>query len=415
MPGLSDPSSNPGSLLQTSVMSDGCSDLADHSATGHNHKCQGKLRTASAATASFLVALLFVSTLALHPGNFFASLHKNNTAGLTGIVGEVIVGDKMCKSSKKWCGAGEVGLFCFSQIVSGGPEEKLIKLQLERGVSIFACDDYLVTCAQRRLLGKSKKGHEVHTVINSETGRAKMGDVKAGATTSSFLNVLIFMKAWDLAIDSGKAWSQDWTVKVDPDAVFHPSLMREHLKPRTGDEFPLTYTLNCKEKHWKQDDISGNGHYYNIPKLYGAVEAFNKKAIGAYKDAGHTCKKVLKWQTWGEDLFMHRCMQMMKADTLVDYKQVGDDRCPGNPHSECKCGNRAAYHPFKDIHAWFGCYNASLEGMGKKHCDLTKAKTSSKIAAPWKKCGGLGVAKKECEKGWTCVHKSKYFHQCLKV
>jgi len=89
--------------------------------------------------------------------------------------------------------------------VSGGTEEELVKLQLTKGVSIFACDDYLVTCAQRRLLGTNKEGHEVHTVINSETGKARMGDAKSGASTSSFLNVLIFMKAWDIAIDSGKA------------------------------------------------------------------------------------------------------------------------------------------------------------------------------------------------------------------
>mmetsp|Transcript_76835 Transcript_76835/g.152030 ORF Transcript_76835/g.152030 Transcript_76835/m.152030 type:complete len:374 (-) Transcript_76835:74-1195(-) len=350
MPGLSDPSSNPGSLLQTSVMSDGCSDLADHSATGHNHKCQGKLRTASAATASFLVALLFVSTLALHPGNFFASLHKNNTAGLTGIVGEVIVGDKMCKSSKKWCGAGEVGLFCFSQIVSGGPEEKLIKLQLERGVSIFACDDYLVTCAQRRLLGKSKKGHEVHTVINSETGRAKMGDVKAGATTSSFLNVLIFMKAWDLAIDSGKAWSQDWTVKVDPDCVFFPDRLRDvliHEYPPIGETGPA-YLNNC------------------FLGMHGPIEVLSKQAVALYRQGKETCRMGAPYAHKQEDFFFRECWQLLgiaKVDVfniLLESNYACTER-PTTRDGRHPCFSRqVSFHPFKSTEAWFQCHKRAM-------------------------------------------------------
>jgi len=175
------------------------------------------------------------------------------------------------------------------------------------------------------------------------------------------------------------------------------------------------YTLNCREKHWKQDDISGKGHFYYVPQLYGALEAFNKKAIGAYKDGADRCKKILKWQEWGEDLFMHRCMQIVGADKLVDYKQVGDHRCVDNPSSECKCANRAAYHPYKDIHSWFGCYNASMKGMGNKHCNLNKVKRSSKITAPWGKCGGRGTTETDCEQGWTCVHKSDWFWQCLQV
>jgi len=413
MPGLPDARTVRNSkLLQISAESDGCSESGSCTGTAGNFTCKGKLRTTWLAVAS-LLAVSLVATLAQHHSSWLLFWRSNSAADLTGTVGEVVVKAGKCKSSKTWCDKGEVGLFCFSQIVSGGTEEELVKLQLKKGASIFACDDYLVTCAQRRLLGTSREGHDVHTTINSETGRVKMGDVSSGATTSSFLNVLIFMKAWDLAIDSGKVWSQDWTVKVDPDAVFFPSVMREHLKHRTGGDFKMTYTLNCREKHWKQDDISGNGHFYRIPKLYGAVEAFNKKAIGAYKDAGKECKKALKWQKWGEDLFMHRCMQMMGADTLVDYKQVGDDRCPDNPPSECKCANRAAYHPYKEIHEWFRCYNASMEGMGTKHCDLKKSTKSSGTVKPFGKCGGVGTSGKECEKGWTCVHKSEWFWQCL--
>jgi len=412
MPGLSEPCGGGNVLLHSPAESDGSSDLGNQcDATGKRLHCQGKLRTTSFIVAGGLLMLGLVFTLAGQPS---ASWRTNNHIGLTGTLSEVAVNVGKCKASKKWCEKGEVGLFCFSQIVSGGSEEELVKLQLKKGISIFACDDYLVTCAQQRLLGTNKEGHEVHTTINSETGKVKKGDLSSGATTSSFLNVLIFMKAWDLAIASNKVWAQDWTVKVDPDAVFFPDVMRGHLKHKTGDEFPLTYTLNCKEKHWKQDNIKGDGHYYYKPQLYGAVEAFNKKAMGAYKDAGKECKKALKWQKWGEDLFMHKCMEMMEAEKLMDYKQVGDHRCPGNPPSECKCGNRAAYHPYKEIHAWFGCYNASMKGMGTQHCDLTKTHaTSSKLAEPWGKCGGKGAATKECEKGWKCVHKSDWFWQCL--
>uniref|UniRef100_A0A7S4PSS8 CBM1 domain-containing protein n=1 Tax=Alexandrium monilatum TaxID=311494 RepID=A0A7S4PSS8_9DINO len=320
--------------------------------------------------------------------------------------------DSDCKGSTAWCSRGEVSLYCFSQVVADGLEEELVKQQLKHGVSIFACDDFTVTCKERRLLGTDKDGKEVHTVVNPESGKVQKGDVNSGATTSSFLNVLIFMKAWDILIQGGKVWKHDWTVKCDPDAVFFPTRLRSHLKAHTGGSAPPTYTLNCREKQWTQDDSQGNGHIYFTPKLYGAVEVYNMKALGAYKDAHERCLTGLNWRQWGEDLYMFQCMKMLGSQPLVDYRLVGDNRCVDNPPSTCSEANRPAYHPYKGLHEWFSCWNQSM-GIQVPSEEPAVLATSGVTAKPFGSCGGQGKTERPCPKGYQCHHASKWYWQCL--
>jgi len=321
--------------------------------------------------------------------------------------------DGGCKDSAAWCKRGEVSLYCFEQIVAWGPEEELAKMQLKNGASIFACNDFTVTCAQKRLLGTDKEGNEVHTVVNPENGKVPLGDVSKGATTTSFLNVLIFMKAWDILIDEGKVWAHDWTVKVDPDAVFFPARLRPQLKGHTGSSFPPSYVLNCKEKHWKQTDKQGHGHFTFVPKLYGAVEIYNKKALGLYQDVHKRCLKELQWRQWGEDMYMRECMNLLGAAKVVDYELVGDDRCPENPHSSCWDANRPAYHPYKDVNSWFRCWNQSM-GVRSTAADTAgSASHSDGVARPFGGCGGISHKQRACPDRYRCHRASKWYWQCL--
>lgn len=322
-------------------------------------------------------------------------------------------------ASQAWCEKGEVSLYCFSQIVAYGTEEDLIKLQLKQGLSIFACDDFTVTCADDRLLGTDTEGNEVRTVINPEKGQARMGDTNAGATTASFLNVLIFMKAWDIILNEGKVWIHDWTVKVDPDAVFFPPRLRTQLQDKTGPEHPSSYLLNCREKHWKQDNVQGDGHFYFVPKLYGALEVYNMKALGAYKDVHQRCLEQLRWHKWGEDMYMRMCMNLIGIQKVVDYELVGDERCPGNPPSQCGDADRPAYHPHKEIRDWFTCYNQSMGIKVEEQTsegpivDVGEVPADASHAKPYGGCGGKGKDKKKCPSGFLCHKASRWYWQCL--
>uniref|UniRef100_A0A7S1LQG4 Hexosyltransferase n=1 Tax=Alexandrium catenella TaxID=2925 RepID=A0A7S1LQG4_ALECA len=293
-----------------------------------------------------------------------------------------------------------VSLYCFSQMVSYGPEEALVKQQFARKCSIFSCDDFDVTCHEKRLLGKGDDGTEFYTLINPSDGKASMGNVAAGATTSSFLNVLIFQKAWDVLIKHGKVWKHDWTVKVDPDCVFFPVVLRRQLKPHTSPDTPATFVMNCREPlSWTQP---GAGGYQ--PTLYGAMEVYSKRAMGAYKDSKQKCLDGLQWQGWGEDLYMHVCMDgILGAKRLIDYELVGDKRCAGNTPSQCGEANRAGYHDYKDVNSYFACYDQGAH---------TLALEASGQAIQWGQCGGEGKPDLACPAGWHCFHKQQYWWQC---
>merc|ERR1719203_1476071 len=96
--------------------------------------------------------------------------------------------------------------------------------------------------------------------------------------------------------------------------------------------------------------------------MYGALEVFSRKAILRF-ESGHneTCVHGFHWQDWGEDVFMVSCMNSLGIDKINDFKIIGDNNCVGHGlgGANCNDGEFAAFHPFKDIHSWIGCFQAA--------------------------------------------------------
>jgi len=191
-----------------------------------------------------------------------------------------------------------------------GPELDLIASQLARRASIFACNDFAVISVESWNLGFDECGNAVWTWSNSALKPVKMGkNISAAVTTTSFLNTMTFINAWDMLIGSGKIWKSAWIAKVDPDAVFFPARLRSHLAPHTG---PAQYVLNCL--------------YGNQGRIFGAVEVFSIPAMRIYSQRRSVCKSM-PWQGWGEDFYMERCMATLGVGALKDFNLVGDHRC----------------------------------------------------------------------------------------
>jgi hypothetical protein len=229
-------------------------------------------------------------------------------------------------------------LFCFSVMTIGGQEEELIRKQLNRRASIFACDEFAVISSERVKIGEVSWG-DVWTWKNPAP-KVKTGTYgKHGQTTDSFLNTAIFIEAWHTLMKSDRIWKYDWTVKVDPDAVFFPDRLRKRVAPYTGTS---AYFANC--------------HKWGAWLLYGAVEVYSKEALGAYQDNAETCYSY-DWHGWGEDFFMRVCMDSIGVMQVGDSKMVGDDRCIGAP---CTDWTRIAFHPFKDPEDYFECYDQAI-------------------------------------------------------
>jgi hypothetical protein len=237
---------------------------------------------------------------------------------------------------------GNPSLLCFAVLRLNTPEEDLIKVQLRNSIGIFACDETIAMAAKKVYLGKDRENNDFMT-MDIPSPDATMGDLsQPGVTTNSWLNTQVFISALHkITYDvNQRVWNNDWLIKADPDAVLFPDRLRVHLLPHTG---AAQYIVNCN---------------FGGVKLFGAVEAYTKQAIGRYKDNFQKCNKM-PWHGWGEDSFMQNCMDSLGVHAVQDFKVVGDARCTYAP---CSDTARAAYHPFKDVQGWLGCYKESTTG-----------------------------------------------------
>merc|ERR1712173_168750 len=131
----------------------------------------------------------------------------------------------------------------------------------------------------------------------------------------------------------------DWTVKVDCDAVFLPSRLRDYLGKVEVTNNGI-YLENCK--------------YVNYG-FFGSLEGFSKKAASTYMANLDDCVETLNYkgsekvtgnEPWGEDLFAQRCMDLHQVDrvapltsTLMHLAQCGALR------ARRKTGNGAPIAP----------------------------------------------------------------------
>jgi len=239
-------------------------------------------------------------------------------------------------------------LFCFSVMNAKNNDEiATIKGQLRNRTGIFACDNVAVLSAKKIYLGKGHKKPDgqsvkVYSWVNP-ANPVPMGNLQGGDSTNSFKNTEIFINAWNILAKSGAIFGHNWTVKVDPDAVFFPERLRWHLKHHTwGTE--ARYFKNCKFKG---------------PQLYGALEVFNEAAMRKYKENGRVCSTQLAWQGWGEDEWIDKCMsEKLGATAINDYTLVGDHRCM---NAECEDTWRPAFHDYKTEALYYNCWKRSMD------------------------------------------------------
>jgi len=227
-------------------------------------------------------------------------------------------------------------LFCFSVMMPRSPEEKLLTAQAQRRLSIFDCDAWAVLSSERRWLAKHAGTDFWSSSVPIELTGVKGVYGVNGSKTNGYLNAGVFRDIWEVLLSDGGIWSYDFTVKVDPDAVFFPRRLYEHIGTFVGK--PVYFT-NCNK--WS----SG-------PKLYGSLEIFSKQAVGAYKEGRSKCSHSLAWQGWGEDQYMQECMDLLKVPAYGDFKLVGDAHCMAG---SCTDVDRVAFHGFKTVADYLQC------------------------------------------------------------
>jgi hypothetical protein len=235
---------------------------------------------------------------------------------------------------------GWPALYCYAVLRVTGYEPTLMKKQYEAGAGIFACDGYDMVA------------NGVITIGDKET--LKIPSVEVGTSQDgTAANTLLFMKVWDVVIEKGDYVYYDWITKVDPDAVLMPDRLRLHVAPHTntGDHEDRLFFVNCNA--WPEAPT--------FPMMYGALEVFSRKAIMAYAEHNFERCQSLDWELWGEDFYMTRCMDQIDVGRIADFRIIGDNTCvgPGQSGANCNDADVAAFHPFKEVEDWIGCFQTA--------------------------------------------------------
>jgi len=211
-------------------------------------------------------------------------------------------------------------LHCVALLQPGSYEIGLLQMQHHLKVGIFACDEFAV---YSNVLMELAPGIRTG-VINSDL------KCKLGGDAGTALNTGIFIEFWKRVISDGRFRFNEWTVKVDVDAVFFPErlrgVLREHHDGDNG-----VYLNNCK---------------YG---LHGPIEVFSRKAVETYAMNYRKCQKKLWFAAthWGEDMYMDQCLQkVLNVQRDNQWSLICEDHCDCPEYKACNTG-AVVFHPFK--------------------------------------------------------------------
>eukprot|EP00931_Biecheleriopsis_adriatica_P048355 TRINITY_DN2793_c0_g1_i14.p1 TRINITY_DN2793_c0_g1~~TRINITY_DN2793_c0_g1_i14.p1 ORF type:complete len:570 (+),score=100.13 TRINITY_DN2793_c0_g1_i14:65-1774(+) len=274
-------------------------------------------------------------------------------------------------------------------------EVEIVKEALRRRAGIFECEEHMLFTATSRsvLFGEGPVGPVVSIPLKAGPSHKAPAP---GALTLSWQNVETFLQALQRVNTSARWQSHDWLVKVDPDAVFLPHRLREHLELKSS----KTYFRNCNRDHAE-------------PMLLGGLEVFSKDAMRNFLREEQRCRQELQWQGWGEDYFMSKCMDLLgiRGSTEMLGAEVGsfallaDRNCncsaSASPSCQTNCNipGYAAYHPFKDADSWLACWREAAECSQWLAADCLWTKAWS---CPGQPPGTHGVAAADGSHAYRC-------------
>lgn len=286
-----------------------------------------------------------------------------------------------------------------------GYEPDLLAAQRARKMGIFACDASAVFSNSSTLLTTGEP-----TPVNVTLMHGSLAVVYGGRWGTA-MNTGVFNRLWTEVVRIGVYRRYDWTVKVDPDAVFFAERLRTLLQRRAPMntvkiQGPVPKHLkctSCKMKGRTHESCSERVRHYqsrnhscaealhkvarpppedcgcicddfvcNVPQetamylnnckwgLHGPIEVFSRRAVASYLAGLPQCIEMLK-RPWGEDKFIDKCMQELNVARVNEYDLLSETACGEQP-APCESAD-VAFHPFKSLKSYFACAeNADKHG-----------------------------------------------------
>jgi len=238
-------------------------------------------------------------------------------------------------------------LFCFSVMEPAGRERDLVAWQLRQGISIFACEEHAVFSNRTVELGPGVQAHLVNHPL-----RCKPAD---GADW--VYNGWMFIEIWRVVIQHGRWQYHDWTVKVDPDAVFFADRLRYLLREHQG----ANCLSDCKAGVHPPAQVVGRR------AMAVLAEDYASSWDGMSPKSCLTKLEPVEYGNCTRDTFLDACL----SKVLLAKPSVVDGRISCQP--ACHCGEWAqcntdhvSFHPYSTIDAYTRCMHNSLAVTGRR-------------------------------------------------
>jgi len=237
-------------------------------------------------------------------------------------------------------------LFCFTVMRSWGNDLEILEAQSSRRAGIFGCDERMILSDKEIDLGKTP-GEDRTIAISGHDSILSEG---AGLYKNSDL----FLKIWDAVDRDGRYKYMDWTVKVDPDAVFLPDRLKVRLGGGSHSKHHPTFFANCGAKV----DVQSSEH----PNfMYGALEVFSQAAVTTYFKGKHRCQNEIRagaaHSMW-EERYMTKCLELLGVamNTWRNLHLLSDAHCDNSKEIPDCAGNAVAFHNFSTPEAYLQCW-----------------------------------------------------------
>merc|ERR1712045_940591 len=188
-------------------------------------------------------------------------------------------------------------LYCFAVYTQVTGNDTKVNHELElleaakgKQAGIFACDlwevysDGAASIGGYQAIQVNDEFNEFHQVKRKHTG--------------TWVNWALFYQVWVGIRSSGMWEGADYTVKVDPDAVFLPDRLKTWLSTKPGDSPHGLYYENCPNVQY-----GFFGHIEVMTKT--AVQVLTKYLENCHAEFGPCANTGCdwKWGAWGEDVF----------------------------------------------------------------------------------------------------------------
>lgn len=210
------------------------------------------------------------------------------------------------------------------------------------GMSLYCF--VVVTTAEHGLLNtmRDKNLNSGMSFYKCEANSVFDGRVAKKAKRLSPYNVDIFLKVWDQLRKDGRFRDHDWTVKLNPDAVFFPARLKQHLGQLRP---PAETALYIKNTNFRYG-------------FTGSLEILSKKAVEVYLQNKADCSRHLS-HDGGEDFFLMSCLDAsgvghMRDDTLLNDK-LPEGEYDMMDTSPCKKAWTTSFHLNET--EWMDCFS----------------------------------------------------------